>query len=87
MLIYNSHRASPWMKHITEFITFYTNSSVFIKEFICFSKVALQRSNGIDETGEIVWYLALCLLLAWIIVGAALIKGIKSSGKVISKTH
>uniref|UniRef100_H0VYU0 Solute carrier family 6 member 14 n=1 Tax=Cavia porcellus TaxID=10141 RepID=H0VYU0_CAVPO len=47
------------------------------------NKVALQRSNGIDETGEIVWYLALCLLLAWIIVGAALIKGIKSSGKVV----
>uniref|UniRef100_A0A8C5Z768 Uncharacterized protein n=1 Tax=Marmota marmota marmota TaxID=9994 RepID=A0A8C5Z768_MARMA len=47
------------------------------------SKVALQRSNGMDETGEIVWYLALCLLLAWIIVGAALFKGIKSSGKVV----
>ncbi|VTJ87027.1 Hypothetical predicted protein, partial [Marmota monax] len=47
------------------------------------NKVALQRSNGMDETGEIVWYLALCLLLAWIIVGAALFKGIKSSGKVV----
>ncbi|XP_019488782.1 PREDICTED: sodium- and chloride-dependent neutral and basic amino acid transporter B(0+) [Hipposideros armiger] len=47
------------------------------------NKVALQRSNGMDETGEIVWYLALCLLLAWLIVGAALFKGIKSSGKVV----
>ncbi|MBZ3875568.1 Sodium- and chloride-dependent neutral and basic amino acid transporter B(0+) [Sciurus carolinensis] len=47
------------------------------------NKVALQRSSGMDETGEIVWYLALCLLLAWIIVGAALFKGIKSSGKVV----
>ncbi|KFO18385.1 Sodium- and chloride-dependent neutral and basic amino acid transporter B(0+) [Fukomys damarensis] len=47
------------------------------------NKVALQRSRGIDETGEIVWYLALCLLLAWLIVGASLIKGIKSSGKVV----
>ncbi|ELK38672.1 Sodium- and chloride-dependent neutral and basic amino acid transporter B(0+) [Myotis davidii] len=47
------------------------------------NKVALQRSSGMDETGTIVWYLALCLLLAWIIVGAALFKGIKSSGKVV----
>ncbi|XP_053329603.1 sodium- and chloride-dependent neutral and basic amino acid transporter B(0+)-like [Spea bombifrons] len=46
-------------------------------------KVALRRSSGLDETGEIVWYLALCLLLAWIIIGAALFKGIKSSGKVV----
>ncbi|XP_036290514.1 sodium- and chloride-dependent neutral and basic amino acid transporter B(0+) isoform X3 [Pipistrellus kuhlii] len=47
------------------------------------NKVALRRSSGMDETGEIVWYLALCLLLAWLIVGAALLKGIKSSGKVV----
>ncbi|XP_063287990.1 sodium- and chloride-dependent neutral and basic amino acid transporter B(0+)-like isoform X1 [Pelobates fuscus] len=46
-------------------------------------KVALKQSSGLDETGEIVWYLALCLLLAWIIVGASLFKGIKSSGKVV----
>ncbi|XP_053329529.1 sodium- and chloride-dependent neutral and basic amino acid transporter B(0+) isoform X2 [Spea bombifrons] len=46
-------------------------------------KVTLQRSGGLGETGGIVWYLALCLLLAWIIVGAALFKGIKSSGKVV----
>ncbi|KAM8953600.1 sodium- and chloride-dependent neutral and basic amino acid transporter B(0+)-like [Pelodytes ibericus] len=46
-------------------------------------KVILRQSSGLDETGEIVWYLALCLLLAWIIVGASLFKGIKSSGKVV----
>ncbi|KAG8448337.1 hypothetical protein GDO86_015431 [Hymenochirus boettgeri] len=46
-------------------------------------KVTLRLSSGLDETGEVVWYLALCLLLAWIIVGAALFKGIKSSGKVV----
>ncbi|XP_069068646.1 sodium- and chloride-dependent neutral and basic amino acid transporter B(0+)-like isoform X2 [Pleurodeles waltl] len=47
------------------------------------TKVALRQSSGMDETGHIVWYLALCLLLAWILVGAALCKGIKSSGKVV----
>ncbi|XP_069749766.1 sodium- and chloride-dependent neutral and basic amino acid transporter B(0+)-like [Narcine bancroftii] len=46
-------------------------------------KMALHRSSSMDETGQIVWYLALCLLLAWLIVGAALSKGIKSSGKVV----
>ncbi|KAK5872707.1 hypothetical protein PBY51_013382 [Eleginops maclovinus] len=44
---------------------------------------ALQRSSGLDETGPVVWHLALCLLLSSLIVAAALIRGIKSSGKVV----
>uniref|UniRef100_A0A668AET2 Transporter n=1 Tax=Myripristis murdjan TaxID=586833 RepID=A0A668AET2_9TELE len=46
-------------------------------------QVVLQRSSGLDETGSIVWRLALCLLLAMSILAAAVIKGIKSSGKVV----
>ncbi|KAK9966499.1 hypothetical protein ABG768_003607 [Culter alburnus] len=46
-------------------------------------EVALQRTSSMDETGPVVWHLALCLLLSWILVGAALFKGIKSSGKVV----
>nr|XP_033802608.1 sodium- and chloride-dependent neutral and basic amino acid transporter B(0+)-like [Geotrypetes seraphini] len=46
-------------------------------------KVTLRRSTGIHDTGNIVWHLALCLLLAWIIVAASLIKGVKSAGKVV----
>ncbi|XP_018542266.1 sodium- and chloride-dependent neutral and basic amino acid transporter B(0+) [Lates calcarifer] len=46
-------------------------------------RVALQRSSGLDETGPIVWHLALCLLLSSILVAGALIRGIKSSGKVV----
>ncbi|XP_061778570.1 sodium- and chloride-dependent neutral and basic amino acid transporter B(0+) isoform X2 [Nerophis ophidion] len=45
--------------------------------------VTLQRSASIEETGPVVWHLALCLLLSSILVAAALIKGIKSSGKVV----
>uniref|UniRef100_A0A672IEM5 Transporter n=1 Tax=Salarias fasciatus TaxID=181472 RepID=A0A672IEM5_SALFA len=45
--------------------------------------VVLQRSSGLDETGTIVWHLALCLLLSSILVAATLIRGIKSSGKVV----
>ncbi|XP_044034714.1 sodium- and chloride-dependent neutral and basic amino acid transporter B(0+)-like isoform X2 [Siniperca chuatsi] len=46
-------------------------------------RVALQRSSGLDETGPVVWHLALCLLLSSTLVAAALIRGIKSSGKVM----
>ncbi|XP_051877789.1 sodium- and chloride-dependent neutral and basic amino acid transporter B(0+)-like isoform X2 [Pristis pectinata] len=46
-------------------------------------KVVLQRSSSMDEMGEVVCHLVLYLLLAWVIVGAALSKGIKSSGKVV----
>ncbi|XP_078267984.1 sodium- and chloride-dependent neutral and basic amino acid transporter B(0+)-like [Rhinoraja longicauda] len=46
-------------------------------------KGVLHRSSSLDETGKIVWRLALCLLLGWLMVGAALFKGIKSSGKVV----
>uniref|UniRef100_A0AAR2IGR6 Solute carrier family 6 member 14 n=1 Tax=Pygocentrus nattereri TaxID=42514 RepID=A0AAR2IGR6_PYGNA len=45
--------------------------------------VALQRTSSMDETGPVVWHLALCLLLGWILIAAALFKGIKSSGKVV----
>ncbi|XP_062998149.1 sodium- and chloride-dependent neutral and basic amino acid transporter B(0+) [Elgaria multicarinata webbii] len=47
------------------------------------NKQVLRRSDGLNDTGEIVWYLALCLLLSWLIVAVALFKGIKSSGKVV----
>jgi len=36
--------------------------------------------------GEIKWDLTLCLLLSWIVVFACLVKGIKSSGKVVYVT-
>jgi len=45
--------------------------------------VALQRSSGMNDTGPVVWHLALCLLLGWILIAASLYKGIKSSGKVV----
>ncbi|XP_070616137.1 sodium- and chloride-dependent neutral and basic amino acid transporter B(0+) [Erythrolamprus reginae] len=47
------------------------------------NNAVLRRTDSISETGEIVWYLALCLLLSWLIVAVSLFKGIKSSGKVV----
>lgn len=43
----------------------------------------LGRSEGMHEMGPIRWQLCLCLLLAWIVVFLCIIKGVKSSGKVV----
>lgn len=43
----------------------------------------LKLSVGIEETGEIQFSLAMCLLCAWIIVFLCLCKGVQSSGKVV----
>ncbi|GFG33307.1 hypothetical protein Cfor_09972, partial [Coptotermes formosanus] len=48
-----------------------------------FSRRVLGLSSGIEETGEIRLSMALCLLLAWIIVFLCLCKGVQSSGKVV----
>lgn len=48
---------------------------------VCRNKV-LNISGGIDQVGTVKWDLALCLLLAWIVVYACICKGIRSSGKV-----
>lgn len=43
----------------------------------------IQGSQGIGRPGEIRWNLCLCLLLAWVIVFLCILKGVKSSGKVV----
>ena len=43
-------------------------------------------SDGIDDMGSMSWRLVLCLLFAWVVVFLCLSKGIKSSGKVCSKS-
>nr|AVW80137.1 sodium- and chloride-dependent taurine transporter [Fasciola hepatica] len=46
----------------------------------------LGLSKGIEHLGPVRWDLALCLLLAWIIVFLCIFKGIKTSGKVMYVT-
>lgn len=43
---------------------------------------ALEISNSVSESGGLNWKMTLCLLMAWSVVGLAVIKGIQSSGKV-----
>ncbi|ELU09587.1 hypothetical protein CAPTEDRAFT_166146 [Capitella teleta] len=54
---------------------------------IFWQREVLNISGGIDEGyGDFKWDLCLCLLLAWVIVFMCLIRGIKSSGKVVYVT-
>ena len=46
------------------------------------SNEVLELSDGIDDMGNIVWQLSLCLLLCWAVNFLVLIKGISSLGKV-----
>ena len=43
----------------------------------------LNISDGMEDMGPVQWHLALCLLAAWVVIFLCLIKGIKSSGKVV----
>ncbi|XP_037096338.1 sodium-dependent neutral amino acid transporter SLC6A17 [Syngnathus acus] len=43
----------------------------------------LNITSSIDDTGGLNWKMTLCLLVAWILVCLAVIKGIQSSGKVM----
>lgn len=62
-----------------------TNVSNVASAELYFNRVVLQKSAGIEPElmGAPLWQLSLCLLLSWIIVVICLIKGIKSSGKVV----
>uniref|UniRef100_A0A1W7RAG3 Transporter n=1 Tax=Hadrurus spadix TaxID=141984 RepID=A0A1W7RAG3_9SCOR len=43
----------------------------------------LRLTNGIDEPGDMQWPLVQSLFIAWLLVFLCLIKGVKSSGKVV----
>lgn len=48
---------------------------------------ALNITSSIDDTGGLNWKMTLSLLVAWIMVCLAVIKGIQSSGKVQGSTE
>ncbi|XP_064486338.1 sodium-dependent proline transporter-like [Ornithodoros turicata] len=46
-------------------------------------RYVLNITGGIDEPGALRWDLSLCLLASWVIVFLCLMKGVKSTGKVV----
>lgn len=51
-----------------------------------FNNHVLGISSGVHDIGDVKWKLALCLMAAWVITFLCLIKGIKTSGKVVYVT-
>nr|XP_054769908.1 sodium- and chloride-dependent neutral and basic amino acid transporter B(0+)-like [Lytechinus pictus] len=43
----------------------------------------LQEADSMNDTGGIIWQLLICLFVSWLIVYLCLVRGIKSSGKVV----
>ncbi|KFQ99485.1 Sodium-dependent proline transporter, partial [Nipponia nippon] len=54
-------------------------SEVFWNEQV----LGVTHSSGLGDPGPVQWPLALCLLAAWILVFLCMLKGIRSSGKVV----
>ncbi|XP_070557742.1 sodium- and chloride-dependent glycine transporter 1-like [Ptychodera flava] len=48
-----------------------------------FTNYVLNMSDGMENMGTIQWKLALCLLFSWVVVFLCLMKGVKSSGRVV----
>ncbi|XP_071802583.1 sodium- and chloride-dependent neutral and basic amino acid transporter B(0+)-like [Asterias amurensis] len=46
-------------------------------------RAVIQESDTMNETGEIVWQLLICLLASYFVVFMCLIKGIKTAGKIV----
>ncbi|XP_042898063.1 sodium- and chloride-dependent glycine transporter 1 isoform X2 [Parasteatoda tepidariorum] len=65
-------------------ITTNSTKTTSSEEFWLFN--VLQQSSGIDDLGGILWPLVLTLFIAWLVVFLCLLKGVKSSGKVVYVT-
>ncbi|CAG08497.1 unnamed protein product, partial [Tetraodon nigroviridis] len=48
-----------------------------------FDRRVLEKTSGIEDPGGLHWELFGCLLLGWVIIFLCLVKGIKSTGKVV----
>ena len=50
---------------------------------ICSRYNVLRKSSGLEDMGSLQWHLILSNFIAWLLVALALIKGVKSLGKVM----
>ncbi|CAB3992352.1 sodium-dependent neutral amino acid transporter B(0)AT3-like, partial [Paramuricea clavata] len=92
--LFSSFRSAlPWSKCPTkEFFNFTSNRSFEIPVPECessssisyfFYRETLNVSESIDETTTWNWKITLCYITAWIVIYVCVIRGIKSSGKVV----
>ena len=64
--------------YVYNIVFYYSSSKVLLGDLIVIFFLLFK----VGDIGEVKWDIALCLLLAWVIVCGCLVKGIKSSGKV-----
>lgn len=57
-------------------------SEVFWNEQV----LGVVHSEGLQDPGPVRWQLAICLMVAWIIIFLCMLKGIRSSGKIVYVT-
>ncbi|XP_077980198.1 sodium- and chloride-dependent GABA transporter 1-like [Glandiceps talaboti] len=73
----------------TEFITGeYNNITIDITEgespsVQFWNNFVLQISDGINDIDGVVWYLAISLFIAWLLTYACIVKGVKTTGKIV----
>ncbi|XP_074937966.1 sodium-dependent proline transporter-like [Phalacrocorax aristotelis] len=74
---------APWNAHLCQNTSgsagWASASEVFWNEQV----LGVKHSSGLRDPGPVQWPLALCLLAAWILVFLCMLKGIRSSGKVV----
>ena len=73
---------NAWLLRACQLPSIYLDSSFpAAQEYL--QESVLAESSGIEEMGSVQWHLALCLFAAWVVIFLCLIKGIKSSGRVV----
>ncbi|XP_067145681.1 sodium-dependent proline transporter-like isoform X2 [Apteryx mantelli] len=72
-------RNKPLCQNESGNVTQFNPSETFWNEQV----LGVTRSSGLGDPGPAQWPLALCLLAAWIVVFLCMLKGIRSSGKVV----
>jgi len=78
----------PWVKDAgdgtTELTQTQKDANLWNPDY--FSVETLQRTAKIEETGGMVWWLAFCMFLSYLITYFAAFKGLKSIGKIVYVT-
>ncbi|XP_068787041.1 sodium-dependent proline transporter-like [Struthio camelus] len=72
-------RNKPLCQNASGDVTRFSPSETFWNEQV----LGVTHSSGLGDPGPVRWPLALCLLAAWLVVFLCMLKGIRSSGKVV----
>nr|XP_025973394.1 sodium-dependent proline transporter-like [Dromaius novaehollandiae] len=72
-------RNKPLCQNESGNVTGFSASETFWNEQV----LGVTHSSGLGDPGAVRWPLALCLLAAWAVVFLCMLKGIRSSGKVV----